>query len=99
MTSTSMRWNRLPPGLEEVLQGWLGPKGWTEGAPAFVTLGMNGAYIAVSESNASGWDLAESYPILQEYLQHWGLDDTPSNLWSTIKVCKRVNDITEIFPR
>ena len=91
MTSTSLRWDKLPGGLEEVLQEWFSPKGWTAGPPAWVTLGFNESYIIVSEQGASGWDLADSYPTLLKHLTDWGLDEAPWKLWSTLEVSELLN--------
>jgi hypothetical protein len=52
---SSIRWSNLPAGLERAIQSWLGPWGWTQGAPSFVALGADGAYFARSECGAFAW--------------------------------------------
>lgn len=47
--STSIRWSKIPEGLEGVLQGWLSPAGWSGGPPRIIALGKDQAYLAISE--------------------------------------------------
>ena len=63
---TSIRWSDLPRGLEESIQGWLGPGGWNSGPPRLVALGFGGAYFASTEYGAMAYDIPSSSPKMIE---------------------------------
>jgi hypothetical protein len=57
-----IRWHGIPDGLQEVIQDWLGPAGWTDGPPRIVTMGTRGSYFAISEYGAAAWLIPDSLP-------------------------------------
>lgn len=57
-----IRWHGIPEGLQDAIQGWLGPAGWTEGPPRIVTMGSKGSYFAISEYGSAAWLVPDSIP-------------------------------------
>ncbi|KAF2111107.1 hypothetical protein BDV96DRAFT_690527 [Lophiotrema nucula] len=72
-----IRWQGLPPELEECLQGWLTPSGWRAGPPRIVTWGPKEAFFAMSEYGEVGCytGLTEggepTWPIFKETVEEW----------------------------
>ena len=57
-----IRWHGIPDSLQNAVQSWLGPAGWTVGPPRIVTLGLNGSYFAISEYGSAAWFIPDCLP-------------------------------------
>jgi len=76
--STSIRWSKIPEGLETCIQGWLSPTGWTQicGPPSMVSLGADGAWFAESRMGQSAWSFPASWKSLRK---NWNAPNMHSN--------------------